>query len=256
MLVRHKTAAQWIAISLFSLGTPAALAASQSAVTSSSFSIYPTVVTLSAGTAWEHVGETQTFFLTPSIEKTYAANHSRHTLTDGEIFLGKQMPLAHHLQGQLGLALAATSNAKLSGDIWDDADQQFNNFNYQYKIRHTHFAAKGKLLGDYGYMITPWISASLGVALNRASSYSSTPTIPQAVATPDFNSNTTTAFTYTVGVGIQAPVTTNWQVGVGYEFSDWGKSQLDRASNQTLGNGLTLNHLYTNSVMFNLTHIS
>lgn len=256
MIMKYKTTALWIAISLVSLATPAAFASMQSAGNISSYLSYPTVVTLSLGKAWEHAGETQTFFLTPSIEKTYAANHSRHALADGELFLGKQIPLAHHIEGQLGLAFAATSSANLSGDIWDDADPQFNNFNYQYKIKHTHFAIKGKLLGDYGYMIKPWISASLGIASNRAYGFFSTPTIPEAVDTPDFNSRTKTAFTYTFGVGIQATLTTHCQAGVGYEFSDWGKSQLDRASNQTLGTGLSLNHLYTNSAMFNLTYIS
>ena len=70
-------------------------------------------------------------------KKTYSANQSTQTLFDGELFLGIEKPLLFDLEGQLGLAVAATSNAKLSGDIWDDADPLFNNFNYTYNIQHT-----------------------------------------------------------------------------------------------------------------------
>ncbi len=44
------------------------------------------VVTASLGPGWENSGEAQTFFLTPEIEKTFTANHSSHTLINGELF--------------------------------------------------------------------------------------------------------------------------------------------------------------------------
>lgn len=70
----------------------------------------------------------------------------------------------------------------------------------------------------------------------------------------NFASNTTTAFTYTLGAGVQRHLNPHWQVGIGYEFSDWGSSQLNRASGQTLNSGLLLSHLYTNELLFNLTY--
>ena len=53
-----------------------------------------------------------------------------------------------------------------------------------------------------------------------------------------------TALTYTLGTGVQKILNAHWQVGVGYEFSDWGQSSLGRASEQTLHSGLELNHVY------------
>jgi len=61
---------------------------------------------------------------------------------------------------------------------------------------------------------------------------------------PNFASNTTTAFTYTLGVGVERHLNQHWQVGMGYEFADWGHSKLDRAAGQTMGTGLSINHLY------------
>lgn len=214
------------------------------------------VATLSMGPVWESGGHTQTFYLTPEIEKSYVANQSTNTLFDGEVFLGLQKALTQTLQGQLGLAIAATSNAKLSGVILDDADPDFNNYTYNYQLQHTHVAVKGKLLADRGSWLIPWVSASLGVGFNNAYSFQNTPTLFEAVTLPNFTSHTTTAFTYTLGIGVQKALNAHWQAGIGYEFADWGQSGLGRASEQTLNSGLTLNHLYTNGLLFNLTYMA
>lgn len=102
----------------------------------------------------------------------------------------------------------------------------------------------------------PWVSASLGVGFNDAHDFQNTPLISEAVTMPNFASNTKTSFSYTLGVGIQKTLSPHWQVGMGYEFADWGQSQLNRASSQTLNSGLSLNHLYTNGVLFNLTYLA
>ncbi|KTD08262.1 Outer membrane protein beta-barrel domain-containing protein [Legionella jamestowniensis DSM 19215] len=214
------------------------------------------VVTLSAGPTWADPGETQTFYLAPGIEKTFVADNSSHVLAAGELFLGLQKTLSEHLQGQLGLAVAAAGNARLSGIIWDDADPQFDNYSYGYRINHMHVAAKAKLLFNAGYWVIPWISGSAGVGFNHAYDFNNTPLIFEAIQMPNFSSHTKTSFSYTLGAGIQKAVSNNWQVGLGYEFADWGKSQLNRAAGQTLNSGLSLEHLYTNGVMFNITYLA
>lgn len=215
---------------------------------------WPWVGTLSVGPVWQNNRNTQTFYLAPNIEKTYVANSSGNTMVDGEFFLGLQKSLPHQFQGQLGLAVAAAGDAKLSGNTWDDADPQFNNHTYKYKVNHIHLALKGKLLADRGYWLTPWVSGSLGIGFNRAYSFSNTPTIFQAIPNNNFSSNAETALTYTFGAGVQRNLNLHWQVGVGYEFADWGQNQLGRASGQTLNNGISLNHLYTNGFLLNLTY--
>lgn len=214
------------------------------------------VGSVSAGPVWARGGETQTFYLAPEIEKTYAARISTNALASGELFLGIQKLLGSQWLGQLGLAAATTGNAKLQGVIWDDADPEFNNHSYQYKIRNSRIAVKGKLLLDKGYWLMPWVSASLGVGFNRAHDFTNTPLIFEALPNPNFKNHTKTAFTYTLGAGVQKSISEHWQLGVGYEFADWGKSELGRASGQTLNEGLKLNHLYTNGVVLNLTYVA
>lgn len=210
---------------------------------------------LSVGPVWADAGRTQSFYLAPDIEKTYAANQSSNALVSGEFFAGIQKILPYQMLGQFGLAVAATSDADLQGTIWDDANPEFANYHYQYKVQTTRLVAKGKLLFDIAYGVMPWISASLGVSFNYAHSFTNSPLIFEALPNPNFSNNTHTAFTYTLGVGIQKALNCHWQVGVGYEFADWGQSQLGRASGQTLNTGLTLNHLYTNGILFDLAYL-
>jgi opacity protein-like surface antigen len=215
----------------------------------------PWVVSLSAGPAWANAGDTQTFNLTQTDSKTYAAHDATNTLFAGELFLGMQRTLMPQLQGQFGLAVAKTGDAQLQGTIWDDADPAFANYNYDYYVQTTRIAAKAKLLLDKGFWMTPWISASVGVGLNRAHSFDSTPLIPQAAASNNFSGNTQTSFSYTLGVGFQKSICANWEIGIGYEFADWGRSQLGTAPGQTTGSSISLNHLYTQGLMFNLTYL-
>lgn len=85
------------------------------------------VISVSGGATWAHGGETQTFYLAPEIEKTYTASKSNKILPEGEVFIGLQKNCINNLQTQLGLAVTTTGNGTISGDIWDDADPQFNN---------------------------------------------------------------------------------------------------------------------------------
>lgn len=214
------------------------------------------VSTLSLGPAWERAGQTQSFYLKPDIEKSYVANKATNSFLVGEFFVGKQNRLSASLLAQWGLAFAATGDASLSGIIWDDADSRFANYRYQYNIEHRHVAMKTKLLIDQGLWLTPWLSASLGLGFNTAHDYQNTPLIYPAVENANFASYTQMAITYTLGVGVQRPLNEHWLMGLGYQFADWGKSRLGRAAGQSLNNGLALNHLYTNDILFDLSYCS
>lgn len=214
------------------------------------------VSSLSAGPVWGRASKTQSFYLTPEIEKTYYAPKSVNVLANGEFFVGMQKTLSTSTKIQFGFAVASTSDASVSGLIWDDANSQFANHSYQYKLQFNHVAVKSKVLIDRGGWLIPWISGSLGVGFNSSHAFQNTPLIYEAIVNPNFASHTQTAFAYTLGAGVQKAIYRHWQVGAGYEFSDWGKSGLGRAAEQTLNNGLALNHFYSNGILFNITYSS
>ncbi len=211
------------------------------------------VMGISAGPTFVSGNETQTLNLQSDIRKTYTADNTTNYFPSLELFLGWQQLLRNpSFLGQLGIVLAGAGNAKLQGDIWEDADPNFNNFSYQYKVQHTHIALQGRLIGNYGFSFQPYISASAGVGFNRAFDFSISPDIHEEVAAPPFHSNTTTAFVYTLGIGIQKSFNTHFQAAIGYEFADWGNVNLSRATGQTVGHGLSLNHLYANQIQFSV----
>lgn len=214
------------------------------------------VMSLSLGPAWSDAGKTQTFYLQPDVEKTYSANKKNKVLLSGEFFLGGQHLITNNLYGQLGLAIAGAGSAKLQGDIWEDADPDFNNFFYQYKVNHLGLALKGKLFADLGYFVQPFISGSAGLGFNQARGFKIRPKIFEEIPAPGFAGHTETAFSYTIGAGVQKALNEQWQVGLGYEFADWGKSHLAKASGQSLNEGLCLNHLYTNGLQLSLSYLA
>lgn len=218
-------------------------------------STYQSVYTLNLGPAWNMGGDTQTIYLEPDLAKTYAGKKNSLAFLNAELFLGLEKSITHHLKSQLGLAIAGTSNTELSGNIWEDANPEFNNYTYTYNINHAHVALKGELLADVNYYIKPYINASIGVGFNRASTFIITPDIYQEVAAPGFQSNTQTAFTYTIGAGFQKTFNQTWRAGIGYEFADWGQSQLNRAPGQTQNTGISLSHLYVNSLLLNISYL-
>lgn len=217
------------------------------------------VITVSGGPSFSKVGETQTFYLQSDLQNTYAANKKTQTIGTGELFFGLRHTLGEYLDGQLGLALAASSTAKASGQIWQDADAEYNNFIYSYHIKQSRLGLKAKLItrkNPFISFVQPYISGSVGLGFNRASNYQTAATIPEAVIGPNFSANTTQVLSYTLGVGIQTSIDGHWQVGLGYEFADWGQNHLGRAPYQTVNSGLLINHLYTNELQFSLSFIA
>ena len=212
--------------------------------------------TFSIGPTWTSPGSQQTLELTPQIEKTYTAYKPQNTLADGEVFLGIKRDLPYDLFTHIGISGALTSQAGLSGEIWDDGDAAFNNYVYGYHIQHGHVALKAKVFKDLASSVLPWVSGSVGVGFNRANGFHNTPLISEALPQSNFGNYTQTSFTYTVGAGLQKIINSNWQAGIGYEFADWGGSELNAAQGQTINSGLDLNHVYTNGLMFNLTYIA
>ncbi len=213
------------------------------------------VIGLSLGPAWYQVGLTQTVQLQPGLANSYVASHPTLTLFSGELFFGLQHPLPSHLFGQLGIAAALTDEARLSGVVWETADPQFNNFTYNYKIKHQRVTLKTALLKKIYTSWFPYLSASVGVGFNYASRFSYTPLLFEAIPPPPFSSKHTTAFTYTLGAGVQKSLDAHWRLGLGYECADWGPSSLGLVPSQTPNNQLKLGHLYTHELLFAVNYL-
>lgn len=215
----------------------------------------PTIISLGTTLGvMQSIDTSQTFYLTPTILKSYVPTQDKTPLYSTHITLAKEKSLAATYLTQLGIDYQISQNAKPSGRILDDANPSFDNYTYNYQISHQAFSLKGKLIHQSAFDIATWALASFGIAVNKAHRFNNTPLLAEGVANNNFASNTTTSITYTLATGIQKSINQSWQFAIGYEFSDWGKSSLNRADGQTLNQGLSLSHLYTHNVLAELSY--
>lgn len=209
------------------------------------------VALLSVGPSWANSGKTQTLTLQPNLVKTYSADQGTQIFLNGELFLGIQHTIYEKMKGVIGFVVAGNGIDQLSGNVWEDADPAFNNYRYTYRLNQLRIGAEARLIGQEIEKLinySPFVSASLGLGFNHAYHFTLTPKIFEEVVSPPFNNATTTALSYTLGVGVQKKFSEHWHLGIGYEFADWGKSMLKPAQSQSIGNGLALSHLYTNGL--------
>lgn len=219
---------------------------------------YDYLISLSAGPGWTNAGTSQTIALEPDVINAYIPDNlsNPHVMTNAELFLGIQKSYCNCVHGQFGLAFYASSNANLDGYIQVDGDPNFQNYAYNYKIRHEHLALKTKWFIDNAFNMNPYVSASLGVGLNHSYSFSINPLISQEIPPPPFKSHTQTALSYSIGVGFERTLNCHYSIALGYELVSWGRSSLNRADGQTSSHGLRLNNLYTQGLVFNVSYIA
>jgi len=216
----------------------------------------PNIVTVDFSEGWTDTTQSQTFYLTPSVQNAYIAPAKQKNVVGGDIFLGWQHQLHERIQGQWGVVGGLTNHIRLNGNVLHAAYAGYDYWTYAYNISHANVGLKGKLIADTPQLkVQPYLSASVGVGFNRSYDFSNTPKLIQVIAAPNFASNTETAFTYTVGIGLQKTINLHWAVGLGYEFSDWGNSELARAPGQTVNSGLQQPHTYVNAAQLNVTYV-
>lgn len=213
------------------------------------------VLSFSGNIAWVNPGQTQTFFLQPDLEQTYNSLSTTNTIGSFEGFLGLQKCLTSNIDAQLGVSVVGATSTHLNGDIWQDANPNFNNYYYSYQLQHTHVAAKGKLLYKSFDAFSPYISASIGGGFNYSSNYLQASKLYEVLEQPTFNNQTITSFIYTLGAGIQTKVYQCLFFNIGYEFADWGKSALGTGVTQDNTHTIQLNHFYANQLQFGLSLI-
>lgn len=227
---------------------------------------YTKVISVSGGVAFTSAGKTQNLYLvktenTPeqrqiSVRNTYQADEKNSTLGTGEVFLALQWPFNEYLLTQLGVAFGGAGEVDLQGKIASNGVPTGSR--YEYKVSHGMVGARGKLItaATYAY-VQPYITGLIGAGFNHVHGYHTIPQVDTELAPLWFEDNTNSfVFTYALGAGAQKMINPNWNVGLGYEFTAWGKSDLgDAASSMWTGSGPRLSNIYTHSILFAITYL-
>lgn len=226
--------------------------------TANAFQLTP-IVTLGGGVSGSSdVGHSQYFPATnPGTNEfyQYSINHRFKSQGLGTIGVGAEWKLSQHWLAQTALEYAQTSylaKGVLTQGI--DSDSQ-DAYDYQYKIISKQLMAEIKFLYDLGHSLHPYWLAGVGASFNHAYHFSTT-VPPTLTFTRQYANQSTTALSYTTGIGVDMDIAPQLRLGVGYRFSDLGKVSLGQASidGAPASGTLSQSHLYVNQLLAQLTY--
>jgi hypothetical protein len=222
------------------------------------------VITLSGGPAWTSPGRSQTYYIPPGISPftryvEYRARETTEMITSGEIFFALQKPVTPWLTERLGIAFAGATEADLQGTF---AVNHVPLATYRYKISHGRAALKGLLAACPTFWAQPYISGSVGYSFNSSDAFKTNPPInvynvyDGSLTLLKFNNTTKGSFVYTLGLGVKANLAKNWEVGIGYELADWGRSQLEKPAYLSWAfPPPKIANVYTHQLQFSLSYL-
>lgn len=217
--------------------------------------VWSSIITVSGGPVWAKPGKDQFVYPLPPpfVANYYVAHTNWDLLGSGELFFGLQNFIGNTtIIWQGGLGVAAASDAYLSGTV--NVNDVLDVYKYHYNVSHVRAEFKQKLIANGFQTVQPYLSGSFGVGFNHAHGFSLQTIDPILYPRYWFDSNSMVAFSYTLGAGVQKMLTQNWQVGVGYEFGDWGKNYLGD-DDITTKQGPGMPHLYTNELLFSVSYL-
>jgi opacity protein-like surface antigen len=219
-------------------------------------SIHP-LLTFTIGPDFVKAGREQTLSLLPPFENHYTNDNTYQTVLDVGGFLGFEYAFSNQFSTQLGVSGYYDSNLNTKGNVWQFALPIFDNLTYKFKIQHARVMVGGKVLSALSSFTSlhPYFSWEVGAAFNRALNYEETPIVPTVLPTTPFADHTQTSFAYGVGVGLDYNVSKQIRVGVGYQFADFGSVSLGPTPAALTNQSLSIPHLYTNQLRFQLTYL-
>lgn len=218
---------------------------------------YRALATVTLGPDFVQDGRSQTLMLLPPFQNHYTSDSQTETVFDGGLFLGVERALTAQFSEQLGIAGYGDSSFTPQGDVWQFALPKYDNLSYTYQVQHSRVMLAGKVLSTLPQYqaIHPYASLELGVAFNRASVYQETALIPGVLPMPPFSNHSQTSFSYGVGLGAEYTINQHIRLGLGYQFANLGSASLGLTTAETTTQTLSLSHLYTNQLRFQLTYL-
>lgn len=215
------------------------------------------LVTFTVGPDFVQGNKAQLVTLWAPFQNYYTINGNHEVVADGGIFLGVEHPLTKTLTAQLGVAGYMNSKLTPQGHVWQFAEPAFDNLTYAYHIQHSRVMLAGKLLSSFAVhqAIHPYFSWEVGAAFNHASGYQETSFTSEVFPMEPFANHSQSSFAYGVGLGIDYYWNQHTRLGAGYQFANLGSVSLGVSPATTTAETLSIPHLYTNQLRFQLTFI-
>ena len=209
-----------------------------------------------AGPTWAVNSDDVQQFEVGASAYTYRANTYKTKVVWGAA-LGKEFNLSSQKKIQFDLAYYHYGAFSRAGQVNQGADVPSSDvFPYQFHLSSQQLLLETKILSTYHDFIHPYAQLGLGFSFNKANNYSVS--IPDFLTfSPLYLNNTQNTFAYNLGAGIDVDVTPHLRAGLGYLFSDSGKTSLGNGWIDDVPIAYTLKqrHFFTNTLLVQINYI-
>jgi opacity protein-like surface antigen len=226
------------------------------------------VVSLQGGYASINVGgNTQRYTGSDADEFTYTNSRSGKNTGFIGVFLGAEhdLPLISRpgFFMQTGVEYNYFGHTRVKGiNTVGVAPQTSTTYNYNYNFQTQQVLGTLKIFATTYERFYPYGEVGLGAAFNHAGEYSAfTTEVGSLNLTPGFSNQSTTQFSYSLGLGVDTQVNKNIRVGLGYRYSNFGSSSLGNGSvtfnnyQSPLSFALGQANTYANQLMARISYV-
>lgn len=191
---------------------------------------YRPVLSLLGGVAGEDTTHSQTF--NDGLFVYHGLENGTSSFLGG--FLGVEHPFHYQsLFMQLGIEYNYFWDIPIYGLSSVGEPETYTNYTYDYILQTQQALAVAKfftsveLLTIPSHIFYPYVSVGLGVAFNHSSQYNTAPQGTECANLPPvFGNNMNVNLSYSVGLGVDTNITQHIRVGLGYQFSHFGRASL------------------------------
>ena len=157
---------------------------------------------------------------------------------------------------QIGLRYHALFPANIGGQVTQYSLGEFTNYDYSWKLSSNVLLASAKLDLLSCYQLQPYFRGGVGLAINRASSYSETAlaNVTPRIS-PAFANDNEYSFAYNLGVGLDWAASQNIQINAGYDYLNMGSMQSGDGQDTWSGTALHAGGYDSHMVYLGLTYL-
>lgn len=156
---------------------------------------------------------------------------------------------------QSGISYHYFSPMRVKGTLLQGITPPHYQANYFYAITTSQVLFETLLRQPWNHCFSPYITIGLGVALNHARNFS-TDVPAYLTLTPSYRNNTTTSFSYVIGLGFDYLIDPKLSLGMSYRFNNLGSAGLGKGQirDTYVGEKLRQSYLYVNTLAVHLNY--
>ena len=184
------------------------------------------------------------------------------------VFAGVELPFEIQNKWVVQTGLAYNIISAYSENGTNAVGENLNNpvstttYDYSYRVSSQQIFSETKLIGTvFQNTLHPYVLLDLGVAINKAYSYSVNTSQSDPNSTASYQDNTQTNFAYGMGLGVDWELSNSWRIGLGYRLLNLGPAELGEGSWDPDDGGpvvatsvLKTNPLYINEIAAHLIY--